>query len=542
MSHPDIEEVLPVTPLQEGLYFEWLYRDGEEGSYVLQDTREFEGPLDADRLRNAVTAVCNRHPSLRAGFWMRPKTGQLMQVTVKGVEPTLRTVDLTGVEAARRGAELTTLLAGEMRRGFDLVKPPLLRSVLVRLTAEHHVLALTYHHILLDGWSSSLLLEQVIEGYDQRLTPAEAPTVPSPYRAYGEWLAGQDRAPAEVAWRDYLSGVGVCRCVAPVKVGNTAFVARHLRRRMDRETTERLRGCARVNSLTLNTLVQTAWGLLLGRFCGSDDVVIGKTVAGRPAELSGSDRMMGMFANTVPARIRLDPAEPVRQLCVRQQNEQSQLARYEYMGLGTLQKLCGQRNLFDTGFAFQNLPAMARQSGRRDDGLRITPGGDNTPHYPLALTAFLDGDELTTRLTYAGGLFDETLMETVASALIPLLARIADDPDLRVGEVDGFDAGDLSRPEEDVADTRRDEAAEVPAAKVAGALIGLLADILGVPEARLGPHDDFFDLGGGSLEAAHLSIQVRRTLGLELTVRQIFDHPVIADMAQACAEGGPALD
>jgi len=535
MSHPDIEDVLPVTPLQEGLYFEWLYRDGEEDSYVLQDTLEFKGPLDIDRLRNAAKAVFIRHPALRAGFWMRPTTGQLLQVVAATAEPVLTAVDLTGVETSRGGTELRTLLSDEMRLGHDLGKPPLLRCVVVRLAAEHHVLVLTYHHILLDGWSVALLLEQIIEGYDQSLTPAGTPATPNPYRVYGEWLASQDRGPAEAAWRDYLSGVDAGRRVAPGKAGNMLLEARHLTGRTDRETIERLRAYARANSLTLNTLVQTAWGLLLGRLCGSDDVVIGKTVAGRPAELPGSEHMIGSFANTVPARIRLDPAETVEQLCVRLQREQSRLARYEYMGLGAIQRLCGQRELCDTGFAFQNLPRMTRQPRVGDGALQITIAGDNTPPYPLALTALLDGEELITRLTYAGSLFDEAVMEKVASALPPLLGRIADEPHTRVGEVEGTEAALLFRSEDRPAAGRRDDGAELPEAEVARALIGLLSEILGVPEARLGLHDDFFDLGGGSLQAAHLSIQVRRILGRELSVRQILDHPEIGDMARACA-------
>ncbi|MDN0197615.1 condensation domain-containing protein [Streptomyces sp. S.PNR 29] len=540
MSDAAIEDVLPVTPLQEGLYFEWLYRDGEQASYVLQDTLEFEGPLDADRLAGAATAVFARHPALRAGFWMRPRTGQLVQVVGKAAEPTLTTVDLTGAEAARRDTELRELLAGELRRRHDLAKPPLLRGVLVRLGPEHHVLALTYHHILLDGWSSSLLLKEIIDGYDRSLTPAEAAAAPNPYRAYGAWLASRDRAAAEAAWRDHLSGFRPGSRLAPGTAGNTALDARHLTRRMDRRATERLRALARADSLTLNTLVQTAWGLLLGRLRGSDDVVIGRTVGGRPAELPGSDSMIGMFANTVPARIRLDPDETLRELCGRLQREQSRLVRHEFMGLGAIQQLCGQRDLCDTGYAFQNLPGTARRPPDRDDGLRITPGGDNTPHYPLALMAFPDGEELTTRLTYAGSLFEEAVMEKVASALPLVLDRIAGDPHTRVGEVDDLDVVPLFRPVDEPARGRRDDGAELPQAKVAAALIGLLSEILDVPETRLGAEDDFFELGGGSLQAAHLSIQVRRTLGLELSVRQILDNPVIGDMARACTDAAPA--
>ncbi|MES4907744.1 MULTISPECIES: condensation domain-containing protein [unclassified Streptomyces] len=533
MSHSDIEDVLPVTPLQEGLYFEWLYREGEEGSYVLQDTLEFEGALDPDRLADAATAVFARHPALRSGFWMRPGTGQLVQVVGRAAPQTVTTVDLTGVAEERRESELAVLLAGEQRRRHELAKPPLLRCVLVRLGTERHVLALTYHHILLDGWSGALLLEEVVDAYGQSLTPAEVTALPNPYRAYGSWLAGQDRAAAELAWREHLSGYRPVGRLAPGAVGNTALDARHLKRRMDRHATERLRAWTREGSLTLNTLVQTAWTMVLGRLRDSDDIVIGRTVGGRPAELPGSDRMIGMFANTVPARARLDPAETVGHLCGRLQREQARLVRHEFMGLGAIQRLCGLRELCDTGYAFQNFPGTPRRPRQRDHGLRITPGGENTPHYPLALTASCDDGELTTRLTYAGSLFEQAVMEKLASALPLVLDRIVTDPQARVGEFDDLGIGLLARPEE-APDGGRGASGPTETG-TARALIGLLSEILYVPEARIGTDDDFFELGGGSLQAAHLSIKVQRTLGLELSVRQIFDHPVIGDMAQVCA-------
>ncbi|MFH9663481.1 condensation domain-containing protein [Streptomyces sp. NPDC017248] len=539
MAHSDIEDVLPATPPQESLYLEWLYRGGEEGSYVLQDTMEFRGPFDADRMRAAVATVLARYPALRAGFHMRPGTGRLVQVILREAEIPLESVDLRDEEPSRREDEIRSILSAELCRQTDLAKPPLIRGLLISVTPERHVLALTYHHILLDGWSGYLLLEQIIDGYDGTQTTRD---LPGSYRAYGTWLAGQNREPAEVAWRSYLSGLRTGTRVAFDGAGNRASVARRLERRLDPRTTERLRACARDHDLTLNTVVQAAWGLVMSHLCDSSDIVIGKTVAGRPADLPGSDRMIGMFANTIPARIRLDGAETVGQLCLRIQSEQARLADHEYLGLSAIQEACGRRSLFDTGFVFQNVPGLVRRPQTREDGLRVTFGGHNTPHFPMVLTAFLDEDTLVTRLGYAGGMFPESAMVKAADALQLLLARIIDATGVRIAELGTLSVEALSPPVDEPAKTGPGGAAEAtaeePAAEgvVMGTLMGLLSEIFGVAESDIDPRNDFFELGGGSLQAARLAIRLQQLLGAEVSVRQILDHPVIGDLARVCAE------
>ncbi|MFF9350168.1 condensation domain-containing protein [Streptomyces sp. NPDC014734] len=539
MSHKDIEDVLPVTPLQEGLYFEWLHRGDEKNSYVLQDTLDLRGVLDVDRLRAALAAVFARHPALRTGFLARPTTGELVQVVLRSVDAPLTTVDLGGLEGTRRTADLESLLAGEILRERDLSRPPLLQCVLIRLDTEHHVLALTYHHILLDGWSGLMLIEQIIDGYDTHAVPSTSHAA-NPYHAYGDWVAGQDRALAENAWRDYLADLGAYTRVAPEGARNTAAVSRRVTCCLDRGAALGLRAYARAGDLTLNTVVQAAWGLLLGRLCASDDIVIGRTVAGRPAGLPHSEQMMGMFVNTVPARIRPEPGETLQQLCHRLQFEQSRLMGYEYVGLPAIQRISGRRALFDTAFSFQNLPAVKRELNTRDGRLRITLDGHNISHYPLALTVFPDRERLTMRLTYAGDVFDDTTMRSLTTALPLLLTRMAEEPRTRISEVGALRVTPLPRPRSaPIADGHAD-GTEVPEAGMTDALVGLLADVLDVPKESLGPHDDFFDLGGGSLQAARLVILIQRTLGIDVSVRHVLDHPVIGDMAGACARAGAA--
>ncbi|MFJ2915542.1 condensation domain-containing protein [Streptomyces sp. NPDC087228] len=547
MVHPDIEDVLSLTPLQEGLYFHWLYRDGDGDSYTLQDTLELQGPLDAQRLREAVKSALAAHPGLRAAFRARPKTGELIQVVFRGIEAPWITVDLSDVPQRCREAELGALLAYELRREFDLARPPLLRTLCVKLDDEHHVFAMTYHHILLDGWSAELLLEQIVAVYDrgEPVSGIAAPEPVNPARAYGDWLAARDRRGAQQVWTAYLAGVRSGTCVAPPKSVNTASRSRRTTSALDPETTGRLQDHARRNNLTLNSLVQTAWGLLLGRVCGSDDVVYGRTVAGRPPELPGSHDMIGMFTNVVPVRIRPEPGESVLRLCTRVQSEQTVLWEHDHLGLADIQEVCGINDLFDTVYSFQSFQSLSAGVHERTGharGLRIRPAGHNAPHFPLSLIAFMDDEQLTTTLVFAADAFDDSLAESLAARLPELLSHMADNPGMPVEDVAALPVPVVPRHAEAAPHEHEVNAGPEPSgserAGIERSLIGLYSTVLGIPEEELSAHDDFFELGGNSLLATRLVGQIRTILGRDLPLRQLFDHPVVADLAREFVSRG----
>jgi amino acid adenylation domain-containing protein len=423
VTHPRIEDILPLAPLQDGLYFEWLYTGDGHDPYVLQQSLDLTGPLDADRLRHAAHAVLACHPNLRSGFRARAKTGGLMQVVLRETELPWELVDLSAMEDPTRDAEMSKLLSAQRNRGFDLARPPLLRFVLVRTGQDRHHLVMTYHHIVLDGWSVGVLLRQIIEMYDSGARPRAGS-----YREYLTWLAERDRASAEAAWASYLTGIDAATSISPASRAD-GFSPRRATRLLDRGLTARLQETARANDLTMNTVVQAAWALTVSRFCGSGDVMFGKTVAGRPAEVSDMDQLVGMFANTLPVRVRLTPHETLAELCTRIQSEQARMARHEHLGLADIQQLCGLREMFDTSVVFQNFPDDIGESLTTRDGLRAATGrGQNVMPYPLALSAFQRDGQLVARFDFADEMFDASTIDALSAEFLRTLAQMATEP------------------------------------------------------------------------------------------------------------------
>ncbi|MFD0394692.1 condensation domain-containing protein [Streptomyces nogalater] len=246
-----------------------------------------------------------------------------------------REQDLTG--RADPEAEAARLAGADRRARFDPARPPLLRFLLLRLGARHHRLVLTVHHIVWDGWSTSVLVRELFALYaGGRLAPV------APYGRYAAWLAGRDRDAARQAWREALAGLP-----GPTLVGTTGrtevphgLVVHEL----DEATTRALTARTAAHGLTLNTVVQGAWAVVLGELTGGHDVVFGSSVSGRPPELPGVEGMVGLFTNTVPVRVRLAPDEPFPAALHRLQREQAALQPHDHLGLAEIQRAAGLRS------------------------------------------------------------------------------------------------------------------------------------------------------------------------------------------------------
>ncbi|GAA0469940.1 hypothetical protein Ade02nite_32980 [Paractinoplanes deccanensis] len=364
---PDAVDVLPLSPLQEGLYF-LAGLDDETDVYTVQQVFELTGPVDADRLRDAAARLLDRYPNLRGAF-DRTENGRPVQVVPGAAEVPFEVVE-TG--------DLAALLETERARRFDLATPPLLRFVLARAGENDHRLVLTQHHLLMDGWSGPLAMRDLFAFYAGTAGPA-----PRPYRDYLAWLARRDTAATEAAWQDALRGLAEPTLVAPGAPSVTALpeVAEIV---LDEGETARLTAAARTHGLTLNTVVQGAWALLLAEVTGHTDVVFGATVSGRPAELAGVEDMVGLFINTVPVRVRLRPSETWPQLLGRLQAEQAALLDHQHASLAEIQRRAGMGDLFDTLTVFESYPTGTAVPDAGD--LRIGGGIPvDATHYPLSL-------------------------------------------------------------------------------------------------------------------------------------------------------------
>ncbi|MER5772656.1 condensation domain-containing protein, partial [Streptomyces sp. NPDC001985] len=438
---PGLADILPVTPLQEGLLFHALFDGASRDVYVEQLVLDLAGPLDASVLRASWEALLARHASLRAGFRHIAGADRPVQVIAHEVTLPWRHENLSDLDPGTAATEAGRLETAEQIRRFDLAAPPLIRVLLLTMGPDRYRMAITLHHIVLDGWSLPILIHELWAAYRAGGRTDALPAV-TPYREHLAWLRRQDRETAREAWRRALAGLDEPTLVAPEEQNTARTHTGTVITEPGEDLASAVRDLARTHGLTLNTVVQAAWGLVIGRLTGRDDVVFGATVAGRPAELPGMESMLGLFINTVPVRVRLDPAQTVAGLLAGLQAEQAALLDHQHLGLTDIQRVSGPGAGFDTLMAFENY--------RADDNtppapLRLT-GTEvrESTTYPLALDVNPVG-RFTLRLDHQMEVFDTDAARALLDRLVRVLARFAADPGTRLSRIDVLDPAERAQ-------------------------------------------------------------------------------------------------
>ncbi|HYH82438.1 MAG TPA: condensation domain-containing protein, partial [Longimicrobium sp.] len=446
-SGREVEDLYRLSPMQEGMLFHTLLEPGS-GVYVAQFEFELRGALDVDAFRRAWRDVVRRHAVLRTGFaWEEVR--EPLQVVRRRVEVPLVVEDWRDAPAPARAARLDAYLRDDRARGFDPAAPPLLRLALFRTGDDAHRLVLSLHMMVLDGWSVPLLFRDVAALYDAHVAGREPALPPArPYRAYIAWLGRQDLAAAERWWRRELAGFDAPTGLGLERPAVDTSAERYGRaeRTLGPGATERLRAFARAHGLTVNTLAQGAWALLLARYSGDADVVFGVTVSGRPPEIAGVEEMVGLFINTLPVRVRVEEEIPVAAWLRALQARQAEMSDYEFSPLAQVQRwseVPAGTSLFDTLFVFNNQPAAAAAGDGGDGGggeraLSIAgqPERDQT-NYPLTLSVALLGDDLLFLADYAREHFGDGAVARLLDHYAGLLEWLAADGDrpLRAAEL-----------------------------------------------------------------------------------------------------------
>lgn len=433
----EVEDVYPLAPLQEGILFHALL-DPQASTYVLQQAFTISGSIDADRLEDAFQSVVGRHAALRTALSWKLSERPL-QVVFKQARLPVKREDWSGLSAGEREARLAAYLEADRRLGFELDHAPLLRLALFRLAEGSLHLVLTSHHVVLDAWSEGRVFNEVIALYGAAGDESALPE-PQPYSAYIAWLQDQDPGEAEAFWREYLRGFESPTPLplpVPARPPGPGQLDREERAmRISPTGSEELRALARRERLTLNTILLGAWGLLLSRYSGRPDVVFGTVVSGRPADLPGVESMVGLFINSVPVRLSVDPRVTLLPWLRELQRSRLQARRYEHSPLRQVQgwsEVAPGTPLFETMIAYTNealeatLPAGA---GVSVAGL----AGDIRLTMPLVATV-TPGSEIEVRLQYDARRFDGAAIEAMLGYLRNLLEGMDADPQPRLAEL-----------------------------------------------------------------------------------------------------------
>ncbi|MDO1482185.1 amino acid adenylation domain-containing protein [Rhodococcus ruber] len=436
--YPGLADVWPLSPLQSGFMFHALLAGPGRDAYTPQAVLDLEGTVDPTRLRTAARVLVDRHPNLRTAF-VGTDHGVPVQLVVDDLPLPWSEVDLADLAGRDQQERLAELLERDRAAGFDLARPPLLRFTLVRLGADRFKLVMTNHHILLDGWSLPLVLKELLTLYATRGDTSALPQ-PGSYRAFLGWLGELDHDESVRAWSRALHGVDEPTLFAPVEHSReAASSAGEIRQDFAPDATGRIVELAARLGVTVNTLVQGAWGLLLGRLLDRDDVVFGTTVSGRPAQLPGAESTIGLFINTLPVRVRIDPDETVEQFLVRVQGEQADLLDHHHVSLVEIERAAGVSGLFDTLTVFESYPvdqAGLTAQATDIDGMSITAvAAHEEAHYPVSLQADL-GAHLTLKLKYSGTAVGESAADRLMGRLVRILDAFAAGTGGRVADVD----------------------------------------------------------------------------------------------------------
>jgi nonribosomal peptide synthetase DhbF len=427
-----IECVLPLTPLQEGQLFHAQFDEAAPNLYIMYLSALLSGPVDVATLRSACARLLARHQCMRVCF-RQDRTNQTVQVVRREVPLLWRQIDLSDYPEPERAERLERLSQAARSDPFDITKAPLTRFLLVRLAPEEHRFILCTHHAVLDGWSSSMLLGELAQLYEQGGDDAGMPT-PPPYEDYYRWLAKQDRAEAENAWRASLAGLAGPTLLAPADPDRWLAHSAEFRVDLPGELVTRLRDFARTRGLTMNTVFQGALGLALGAATGQSDVVFGGTVTGRPPEVRGIERMAGMFLNTVPVRVRQDlsRAEPVAAMLARIQAEQSRLIAHHHLGLVDIRRAAGQAELFDAHLSYQNFPGAGTTGGFRMSDVETSV----RTNYTVSFVVNAVGDAIDMAVEYRPDVFARESAEALARGLVRVLEGVSAAPDMPVSRVE----------------------------------------------------------------------------------------------------------
>ncbi len=435
----EVEDVLPLTPMQEGFLFQRRLDPGSS-AYQLQMTFRLRGALDVAAYREAWSDLVRRHAILRTSFHDEER-GRPVQVVRSMRTPEFRFEDLSGLDDASREARLAEFRKGDLARRFDLARDPLLRIAVFSTGPDRYESIWSYHHILLDGWSLGVLYRELTEAYAARAAGRVPDAVPSrPFAAFVRWLEERDRDAGAAFWRESLAGFEEATMLAPPVETASAYDFRETIVEAPEGLTGAVADLAARLGVTSYSVMQAAWSVVLSRHAGADDVVFGSVVSGRPPGLLGVEETVGLFINAIPVRARVSGEATFASLARDLQAAALAAEEHHHVPLAEIQKLASPGvTLFDHILVYENYPvdrevADGTSAGRSGLAVEAFEAHDES-HYDLNLV-LIPGDRLQLRFSYNGRVHDPDRVERLAGHLLAALAAGVAEPEHSVAAIE----------------------------------------------------------------------------------------------------------
>ncbi|MVO98163.1 non-ribosomal peptide synthetase [Paenibacillus lutrae] len=436
----EIQDIYPLSYMQEGMLFQTLY-DGEARAYVEQTTLTLQGILNEEAFRQSVQLLINRYDIFRTVFL--PSVAEMnrpQQVVLKQRDAEVHMEDLRGLSENEQSERVQSFVSEDRARGFDLSKDMLLRLTLLRTGEQRYICVWSHHHILMDGWCIGIVMKEFFEAY--RLLEAGLPVALPRVRPYGEyirWLTGRDSSEAAAFWDRQLEGcAGACSLPWRRSSPEAGYRQEEVTLVLEEALTNRLNALAQSTRITVATLIQTLWGVLLQRYSGQDESIFGAVVSGRPAQIEGIETMVGLFINTLPVRVSWREGGF---LAIAQAVQEAALAAepHSYYPLYEIQaRTEAKQSLIDHLFVFENYPLPTGEgvSSSMPDTLQVEHVVvREQSHYDLNVTV-VPGESLFIRFHYNANVYDKDGIRSMQGHLRQMLAAMLDNPYVDPGEID----------------------------------------------------------------------------------------------------------
>jgi non-ribosomal peptide synthase protein (TIGR01720 family) len=525
-SRPALEDIYPLSPMQK-LFYSMEASAGQLGfeqwRFVLR------GSLDTAALRRSWERVIERHPILRTAF-VSDGLKETMQVVLPARPLEWTEIDLRSLTEAERQQRLLEAIAADRAKSFDLAAGQLLRLRLIRIRDEEWQMVWSTHHLLIDGWSWPVIFNELAQFY---LGKSALPK-PRPYRDYIAWTLGRSNDDAQNFWREYLQGF----TPQPLHVGQRpASASAHASLGeetacLEEDVTQALQNAARENQITLNTVLQGAWALVLGHYQASTNPVFGAAYSGRPPEISGIEGMVGPCVNNLPVRAKIAAEMPASAWLKQLQREQFESSQHQYNSIEQIQIWSGipwRYRLFDSLIVFQNY-ASGGATERLSENVTVeVVDAPESTNYPLTLTV-VPGSKLRLKMLYRPEQFEAANIRRVLSDLGVVLREIAKAPGAKLSEI----VSQLGPPPAVALAVARPATAAgaecAPRTDMERTVAGIWQELFDNPRVSL--EANFFDLGGHSLLLVQAHRKLQLALGRSLPIVTLLQHPTVRSLAR----------
>ncbi|WP_154665891.1 non-ribosomal peptide synthetase, partial [Paenibacillus pinihumi] len=446
-----VEDIYELSPMQQGMLYHSIRDEGSQ-AYVEQMNFTLQGDVELGCLEKSFQMLFQRYSILRTVF-IYENVDRPLQIVLKQREAKVAVQDISHIPSEQQQEYIRTVERQDREKGFDLTKDVLMRMILLKLNPNQYRLIWSHHHILLDGWCFSIIMEEFFQVYYALLTQTPVQLGPVyPYSQYMKWLKSQDIDEAMQFWQGYLEGFEQ-KTVLPqqkqLQAGKYEYTKGESIISLGREVTGALQAIAKSSQATLNHIVQAIWGIVFARYNNTNDVVYGSVVSGRSSEVEGIERMVGLFINTIPVRIQPDQDTTFAKLItdVKQKDIESQ--RYDYVSLAQIQGSSQlKQDLFDILYVFQNYPVVADKSQGevgQDTGFSVqdTEAHEQT-NYDFTLMV-APGEDIIMKITYNVRSYSEDFVRQLTGHFIHIANQAVLNPDLQLGKFELTTAEEKTR-------------------------------------------------------------------------------------------------